>query len=61
VIWKADAKLSVMEKKLRAFGSFCGFYRVNGLGCEFLFFALFWLSLIKRSGRIYEPNYNKWA
>ena len=46
-----------MEKKWRAFGVFCGFYRLKGLGCEFLFLALLGLSLIKRSWRINELKF----
>ena len=45
MIWITDTKLRIIGEKWRAFGAYCGFYRVKGLRCEFLFLAVLGLTL----------------
>ena len=45
-----------MKKKWRAFGVFCGFYRVKRLGCEILFLAFLGLCLNASKGGIFGPK-----
>ena len=60
MIWIADPLMSTKEKKWRAFGVNCGFYRENEQGWKF-FLVIFGHTLEGPSGRIYEPIYNNRA
>ena len=55
MIWIADALMSTNEKKWRAFGANCGFYREMNKGWNF-FLGFLGVTLNGRSGRIYELN-----
>ena len=53
--WIADPLMSTKEKKWRAFGVNCGFYREKKHGLEF-FLDFLGVTLNGPSGRIYELN-----